>query len=93
MTRTPDVVLPELQAHLADLLGLAAVDVPTDRPLGELGIDSLTAAEISVSIEDNLDVYVPLERFLGDESLADLAAEICGASDGVSDGAGDEAVA
>jgi acyl carrier protein len=35
-----------LQGVAAALLGLAAADIEVDRPLGELGIDSVTAVEM-----------------------------------------------
>lgn len=41
-------------------------------PLGELGIDSLTAAQLSVEAEERTGVHVPLTRFLGDETLDDI---------------------
>lgn len=50
--------------------------IPTDQPLGELGIDSLTAAEFSMEVEERTGVNVPLERFLGDETVDDLVREL-----------------
>ncbi|MFF3336678.1 acyl carrier protein [Streptomyces sp. NPDC002888] len=44
-----------------------------DRTLAELGLDSLTAAQLSVEVEERTGAHIPLERFLGDETLADLA--------------------
>ncbi|MFB7664819.1 acyl carrier protein [Kitasatospora sp. NPDC056138] len=52
--------------------------MPTDRPLGEIGIDSLTAAQLSVEVEERTGANIPLERFLGDESLDDLVREMTG---------------
>lgn len=40
--------------------------------MGELGIDSLTAAQLSVEAEEHTGVHVPLTRFLGDETLDDI---------------------
>ncbi|GAA1987462.1 acyl carrier protein [Kitasatospora viridis] len=65
-----------LTAQLAALLGVAPEAVPFERPLGELGIDSLTAAEFSVEVEERTGVNVPLERFLGDLTLTGLIAEL-----------------
>ncbi|WP_442973837.1 acyl carrier protein [Saccharothrix sp. ST-888] len=52
--------------------------MPTDRPIGEIGIDSLTAAQLSVEVEERTGANIPLERFLGDESLDDLVREMTG---------------
>lgn len=43
-----------------------------DRPLGELGMDSLTAAQLSAEIEERFGTLVSLERFLGEETLEEL---------------------
>jgi acyl carrier protein len=67
-----------LRALVARLLAVDERDVPTDRPLGELGIDSLTAAEFSLEIEDSTGINAPLERFLGDDTLGDVARALAG---------------
>ncbi|AJE84769.1 MULTISPECIES: acyl carrier protein [Streptomyces] len=60
---------------IAELLGLAAEDIPGDRPVGEIGIDSLTAAQLSVEVEERTGATIPLERFLGTETLDELVRE------------------
>jgi acyl carrier protein len=65
-----------LSSLIGELLGVDGRQIPTDRPLGELGIDSLTAAEFSVEVEERTGVNVPLERFLGDKTLTDLVREL-----------------
>ncbi|MFJ6436813.1 acyl carrier protein [Streptomyces sp. NPDC091416] len=60
-----------MSSLVADLLGLDE-PCPADLPLGELGIDSLTAAQLSVEAEEHTGVHVPLTRFLGDETLDDI---------------------
>lgn len=50
--------------------------IDPDLPLGELGIDSLTAAELSAAIEDTYGAVIPMQRFLGDETLRDIAREL-----------------
>lgn len=61
---------------VAELLGVDEEELVADRPAGELGIDSLTAAEISVEVEDRFGVLIPLERFLGEETLEELDREL-----------------
>ncbi|MEU8183527.1 acyl carrier protein [Micromonospora sp. NPDC049044] len=65
-----------LRSLLADLLGVPVDEVATDQPLSELGIDSLTAAQFSYEIEESTGATAPLDRFLGDHTLADVAAEL-----------------
>jgi acyl carrier protein len=43
-----------------------------------LGIDSLTAAEFSLEIEERTGVHAPLDRFLGEHTLEDVAREMAG---------------
>jgi acyl carrier protein len=71
-----DDVSAWLSSLIAELLGLDARHIPADRPLGEIGIDSLTAAQLSVEVEDRTGANIPLERFLGDETLQDLVSEM-----------------
>ncbi|WP_425555711.1 acyl carrier protein [Kitasatospora kazusensis] len=62
------------------MLGVDEQEFPADRPLGELGIDSLTAAQLSVEVEERTGATIPLERFLGEETLQDLARELAAAA-------------
>lgn len=58
-------------------------EVATDQPLGELGIDSLTAAEFSAELEEDTGANVPLERFLGGDTLEDVARRLADDPQGV----------
>ncbi|MEU4473623.1 acyl carrier protein [Micromonospora sp. NPDC023888] len=69
-----------LRSLLAELLSVEIDEVATDQPLGELGIDSLTAAQFSFEIEESTGVTAPLERFLGDHTLTDVAGELAALS-------------
>ncbi|MFF2045016.1 acyl carrier protein [Kitasatospora sp. NPDC058170] len=60
---------------MGELLGVDPQEIPLDRPLGELGIDSLTAAQLSVEVEERAGLTIPLERFLGDETIGQLLAQ------------------
>ena len=82
-TRHPDsaeVALAWLRHLVAGLLNVDEHELATDQALGEQGIDSLTAAEFSSEIEERTGVNVPLERFLGDQTLTDVARELAGVS-------------
>ncbi|WNF25379.1 acyl carrier protein [Streptomyces sp. C11-1] len=75
----PEPLTGWLSSLITELLGLDG-QLPADQPLGEIGIDSLTAAQLSVEVEERTGAYVALERFLGDETLDDLVASV---ADGV----------
>jgi acyl carrier protein len=63
--------MDDVERIVVATLGLEDASEVTDRPLGELGIDSLTAAELSATIEDELGLVIAMEQFLGDETLAE----------------------
>jgi len=70
--------LPELTSSLreafAAFLGLQPGQIDPDRSIKELGMDSLTAIELAVNIEDRLGVSLFVDDFSGDETIAGLAA-------------------
>ena len=67
-------MIAQLQEAFAGYLGLEPGEVDPDRPIEELGLDSLTAAQLALDIEDSLGVSVYLNDLSGHETLADLAA-------------------
>jgi acyl carrier protein len=70
--------LPDLTSTLreafAAFLRLEPGQIDPDRSIKELGMDSLTAIELAVSIEDRLGVSLFVNDFTGDETIAGLAA-------------------
>ncbi|MEO3928559.1 amino acid adenylation domain-containing protein [Micromonosporaceae bacterium B7E4] len=65
----------------ARALGRGAADLDPGRPLGELGIDSVTAIGLQHEIEVGTGVPVSLGRILGGGSVADLAVDVLAALD------------
>jgi acyl carrier protein len=76
--RTPAELVPELQRAFAGYLGLEPAEVDPDRPVDELGLDSLTAAQLALDIEDRLGVSLFLNDLTGRETLAQLARSVLG---------------
>jgi acyl carrier protein len=70
--------LPELTAQLqqafAGFLGMEPAEVNPDMSIKELGMDSLTAVELAIDIEERLGVSLFLTDFTGRETIAGLAA-------------------
>ena len=68
---------PLLQGYvhglLASHLGLPPDAVPLDRALEQLGFDSLQATELKNRIRRDLDVEIPVVRFLGAATIATIA--------------------
>ena len=73
----PEERLPRLQALLAEqvgrVVGLPAAQLDPLRPLNNLGVDSLLAAELKGRVEREMGVSVPIVRLLESPSLADFA--------------------
>ncbi|WP_317259495.1 MULTISPECIES: acyl carrier protein [Streptomyces] len=65
-----------LSSLIAELLGTDEQEIPFDRPLGELGMDSLTAAQLSAEIEERFGALISIERFLGEETLGELVHQL-----------------
>jgi phthiocerol/phenolphthiocerol synthesis type-I polyketide synthase C len=68
-------VLDQLRESLGAVLGLSADEVDVQAPIHALGLDSLMAVELSVSIERGFGVRVP-EMGLGDRTLVWLSERV-----------------
>jgi len=75
---TQSELLPRLRDAFAGYLGLEPAEVDPDRPIAELGLDSLTAAQLALDIEDRLGVTLFLNDLSGQETLAELASSALG---------------
>ncbi|MER7666941.1 acyltransferase domain-containing protein [Kitasatospora sp. NPDC096128] len=70
----PHLPTDRLLAHAATVLGTTVDRVDLQRPLRDLGLDSLMAVQLNRSLRQDLGVEVPTSRLLGDESTAAIAA-------------------
>ena len=70
----PSELIAQLQDAFAGYLGLEPAEVDPDQPIEELGLDSLTAAQLALDIEERLGVSVFLNDLTGRETIAQLAA-------------------
>lgn len=66
----------QLQDAFAGYLGLEPAEVDPERPIDELGLDSLTAAQLALDVEDRLGVRLFLNDLTGQETIAGLAAAV-----------------
>lgn len=75
---SPEQKAAQLRAHLRQLvctsLGLAEEDVPLDRPLYALGLDSMAAVQLKAEIEALTGTTLPLADTLQGPSIDELAA-------------------
>ncbi len=72
--RRTAVLTAELQGAFGKYLGLRPDMVDPDEPIVLLGLDSLTAAQLALDIEDQIGVRVFLNELSGNETIAMLAA-------------------
>jgi acyl carrier protein len=63
-------------AQLALILQLRLGDVRHDRPLGEIGLDSLMGLELVMNLEETFAIRVPLSGSSGEMTVADIAEQI-----------------
>jgi acyl carrier protein/short-subunit dehydrogenase len=65
-----------VSAQLAHVLHLRTEDISPIRPLGEIGLDSLMALELVMSLEEQLGIRMPLGGASGALSVTAIANEI-----------------
>ncbi len=64
-----EILGEHLRQSIAKILGLASSKLEMDLPLTDAGLDSLMAMELIVRIETDLQITVPVVRFLGGPSI------------------------
>jgi acyl carrier protein len=62
-----------LQEAFAGFLGVDPAEVNPRRSIRELGMDSLTAMELMIDIEERLGVSLFINDFTGRETISELA--------------------
>jgi acyl carrier protein len=73
---TSSELISELQDAIAAYVGLEPAEIDPEQPIDLLGMDSLTAAQLAVDIEDRLGVSLFLNDLSGRETIAELAASV-----------------
>jgi len=68
-----DVAVAYLRVAVAGVLGGTQDNVPTERPLAELGIDSLMAVELVTRLDTDLGVRLPVVKVLEGTTVVALA--------------------
>ena len=66
----------DLRNQLAPLLGISPSQLNPQQPFNTLGLDSLKAVEIKNQIEANFGLVLPMETFLDDINITQLATQI-----------------
>ncbi|MEG4634367.1 LLM class flavin-dependent oxidoreductase [Microcoleus sp. AR_TQ3_B6] len=66
----------DLRNQLARLLGISPSQLNPQQPLNTFGVDSLKAVEIKNQIEANFGFVLPIETFLDDINITELATQI-----------------
>ena len=73
-TLTLAELIAQLQQAFAGFLGMDPAEVNPNASIKELGMDSLTAVELAIDIEERLGLSLFLTDFTGRETIAGLAA-------------------
>ncbi|HZG51912.1 MAG TPA: AMP-binding protein, partial [Pyrinomonadaceae bacterium] len=72
-----------LASLVARVLKVERASIDLERPLSHFGLDSLQAIELAHEVETGLGVSLPMASFLGDQSIAQLAATLALAGESV----------
>jgi acyl carrier protein len=72
----PGVLRTWLRERAVGIMGVTGGDFPVDRPLTELGLDSMMAGELAAQMERELSVSIPMVRLLQGPSLDQLADQL-----------------
>jgi NAD(P)-dependent dehydrogenase (short-subunit alcohol dehydrogenase family)/acyl carrier protein len=73
-----DIVAELLTAEVAKILRLPAEDVNRQRPLSEIGMDSLMALELRTAVQQRLGLDVPAMAIADGTTLNDIATRLVG---------------
>ena len=71
-----DYVIKRLKDHFARVLGTTAAQIDADRPLSEMGLDSLMAVELGEVIERDLKIALPVLELIQSGTISAMAARI-----------------
>ncbi len=74
--RRPVLLARFLKAQVARVLRVEAAEIDSERPLSELGLDSLTSFELKNRVESELGVTLPASKFLQKPTVATLGEAI-----------------
>ena len=77
-TEREKLLLNYFQDEISQVLRTSASQVDVRQPLNTMGLDSLMALELRNRLQTNLAVDVPVVKFIEDNSIVDLAAEVKG---------------
>lgn len=62
-----------IASEVANVLKIDAARIQVERPMSELGLDSLSSFELKIRIETALDTVLPVSKFLQAPSIAELS--------------------
>ncbi|MEP9355161.1 SDR family NAD(P)-dependent oxidoreductase [Xanthobacter sp. KR7-65] len=65
-----------IRGEVAKVLKVAPADIPPDRRLSELGLDSLSSFELKNRIEAHVDVNIPVAKFLQTPTVTGLSGVV-----------------
>ena len=65
-----------LQDEISKVLGMNASEIDVQQPLNTMGIDSLMSVELRNRLQKDLEVDLPVIKFIEAISIVDFAAEL-----------------
>jgi acyl carrier protein len=74
--RRRKLLIDLIKTQAANVLGIQADEVPEDRPLGDVGLDSLMGFELSAMLESKLNSRLPISALQGNRTVKELADQL-----------------
>jgi acyl transferase domain-containing protein/NAD(P)-dependent dehydrogenase (short-subunit alcohol dehydrogenase family)/acyl carrier protein len=74
--RRRKLLIDLIKTQAANVLGIQADEVPEDRPLGDVGLDSLMGFELSAMLESKLNSRLPISALQGNRTIKELADQL-----------------
>lgn len=72
-----------IRTEVAKVLKVKPAEIPADRKLSELGLDSLSSFELKNRIEAQIDINIPVAKFLQTPTVAGLSVVVANAFEAV----------
>nr|VFJ45201.1 MAG: thioester reductase domain-containing protein [Candidatus Kentron sp. DK] len=84
------ILMGFIQERITGVLGMGPSQLDVSRPMSDMGLDSLMAVEMRNRIRSELDVEIPVARFVAEGTLLGLTREIKARLTGTAPGAAPE---
>ncbi|NEP36450.1 beta-ketoacyl reductase [Moorena sp. SIO3B2] len=76
MTEKENLLVAHLQSEIAQVLRIKNYQIDIQQPLNTMGVDSLMALELRNRVKSQLEVTLPVTKFIAGLTIADISQEL-----------------